>query len=85
MNKSQITSASTVDILGIHPIPQISRKDQEKIVESEEELPTFRQSDTLPQLLKEGVGKFRTEEEKTLFLLSTLTVCSGLFTNMYGT
>lgn len=87
MFKKIISSTSPVEISGENITPNIPlrRINQEILSEPGEELPTFRQSDTLPQLLKEGVEKFRAEEEKTLFLLSTLTVCSGLFTNVYGT
>lgn len=38
----------------------------------------------LPQLIREGVDKFKTEKEQLLFLYSTLTVCSGLLTNVKG-
>jgi hypothetical protein len=88
MNINHISSTAKVEIPGennIHHVPQTRRINQETLIEPGEELPTYRQPDTLPQLLKEGVDKFRIEEEKNLFLLSTLTVCSGLFTNMYGT
>lgn len=85
MASANTDKAATAEILGEnieHPSLDISKEHNH---EQDADTPTFRQSDTLPQLLKEGVEQFRTKEEKTLFLLSTVTVCSGLFTNTYGT
>jgi len=49
-----------------------------------EVLPTIRQTDKLPFLLKKGVELFNEDYERELFLLSTLTACSGLLTRVTG-
>ena len=47
-------------------------------------LPTTRQADSLPFLLKKGMAQFRENYEKELFLFSALTVSSGLLTKVKG-
>ena len=40
--------------------------------------------DSLPSLIREGANTFRTLHEKTIFVYSALSACSGLLTNGYG-